>query len=202
VVDGNGTLSSVRRYDWKALPARVVSREAAGKLVKFDEDQPRDERGRWTSGGGGSLAVGEAGSAALRQWKADQPRWTAEEHVAAGRANQDLLRSAAAEVSRGTDAVFVDPGVKGVRRIEEKLAIGKVPTDVVRGGFKVGSRKQSDEIVAGLARKCWRPRSLPATRCTRGRGRCPPTTRTLGRSWWMRAGGRRPRALKIQKKPN
>src|SRR5262245_26007174 len=47
----------IRRQRWEAVKARALR-----TLEKFDPDQPRDEEGKWTSGGGGG-GGGNASSA-------------------------------------------------------------------------------------------------------------------------------------------
>lgn len=49
------------------------AKERALQLLKFDPDQPRDEQGRWTSGGGGG---GDAGVSALKPKPGSRPSKT------------------------------------------------------------------------------------------------------------------------------
>lgn len=152
VTDGNGTLTSVGKYGWKALPVNVVPRPADKFFKEFNSDQPRDDHGRFASGGG-SLVSGKDADTAVNQWKSGQPYKSVDEIRAAAAVNQGTLRQVAGPLAAANGTKFEDPGVKGPARIQEKIDQGKAVTDAVRGGFIVSTLDQSDKLVAGLAEK-------------------------------------------------
>lgn len=172
--------------------ARAVSAKVAGRIISpkrlarlngetakslrgFDPSEPRDEQGRWTSGGGsedegtgkpppktgpwsaGLKASGLAAADAIKaEWAKESPAKSIDDLMEIGPKDQAELASAAQDVEKETGVPFINPGAKGRKRTQEKLDEGRTPqqiTDVVRGGFKVEDPAQADKIVAGLSKK-------------------------------------------------
>jgi broad specificity phosphatase PhoE/8-oxo-dGTP pyrophosphatase MutT (NUDIX family)/predicted GNAT family acetyltransferase len=107
----------------------------------------------------GLVAKGlEAADAVKKQWVKESPIKTVDDLFVHAKENQEAFGKVsdmiAKEVDEGT--TFQNPGVKGRKRVEEKVRDGKPPgriNDVVRGGFIVHTRHQSDAIVKRLAEK-------------------------------------------------
>jgi len=145
------------------------------RLRKYNEDEPRDDHGRWTDGGGGSwvaqetgvdggqwvstpeLLGGQAHSDELKNvWVAQSPfgNSTVQEVQEAARKDQADLAKVGSAIATDTGTKFVNPGIKeNVGRIQEKLNSGRTlpeVTDISRAAFVIDKPSEATAVVAGL----------------------------------------------------
>jgi len=148
--------------------------ETTKGLRKYNEDQPRDDHGKWTSDGesweegnseegeawhttpdrsGGQSNTGELKNA----WVAKSPFGdaTVQEVQAQARIDQAGLAKVGAAIEQATGAKFINPGIKeNSARIEEKLQGGlrTLPeiTDIARASFLVDKPSDSAPVLAAL----------------------------------------------------
>ncbi|UHC17295.1 hypothetical protein LRS73_05210 [Methylobacterium currus] len=126
---------------------------AVGKA--FDPDQPRDEHGRWTSGG--SHYVGpEDAPGALGRWKAESRFSDLVDLLQASAGNQRTLASIGSAIAASLGVAFADPGPKTPESARRKFetkgyeTAGEM-TDLVRAGFTAPAPADADAVVAALA---------------------------------------------------
>lgn len=144
---------------------------------KYSEDQPRDDSGKWTDGGGDSRAPGikakgqKAAESMRAKWSKEATHQTPEAMIAAAPANQIAMANIMSEVAAESGAEFKDPGSKvksekGVARFMEKItgknAAGEVTgksrdpsnvVDIIRAGFIVDSPEQAKAVMDGIAKR-------------------------------------------------
>jgi hypothetical protein len=118
----------------------------------FPEGAASSKRQLATLAAHDSGALGEA----LEQWKVAQPARTLDELYERAGDLQTQLASACTALAQALGATFANPGVKERATAEEKLSRKRYEgvfalTDVIRGGFTVGSPDQADAIVDALA---------------------------------------------------
>jgi hypothetical protein len=146
-----------------------------------EEDVKRDKGGKFsaTGGGGGSSSAGggsekeaEAGGSGgstsgkiippaqaeqiQKEWKEKSSCKTVEAALEYAPKNQQMLAGILRAAAEHFNLHFQDPGVKGEKRIREKIEEGKRPqdiTDIVRGGLNVDDPGNADAIVEKLAEK-------------------------------------------------
>lgn len=156
-------------YDDRLRPATVV--------VKWDESEhPREpagspDGGQFTEsggGGGGGADVGvqasgiDAAEALKAEWAKSSPLTTIDKLMAVGKEDQKKLVAVASAIEGKVSGVkFIQPpgsnyGLKSRERTQDKIDGGRTPqsiTDVVRGGFKVDTPAQAEEVVRTLAKE-------------------------------------------------
>lgn len=142
VLDGNGTMSSVARYDWKSLPVKVepglFGDAKAGAI-------PKDVKSETFAGKRLALLEG-------------QPFKTLDQAIAAAPAHQKELIGLIAEAAHGRGTVK-DPGPKANRtRMEQKIAEKyngnpRRLTDLNRAGITVETPAQAEAIIAAIGEK-------------------------------------------------
>jgi len=154
-----------------ALVERMEAYSARRDDAPFREsDHPRDNDGKFTAGGGGGGAAPKPSSKTYRpavratgarqaaarkqQWQLEAPKTVAALYETA-QANQDALAKAADAIARRVGTAFKNPGIKGRKRLTEKLRNRKANriTDVVRGGFDAATPADGDRIVKLLGEK-------------------------------------------------
>jgi len=145
VVDGNATFSAAKKLGWKSLPATVVDRGLLNDEAKLPQRIDQAKRIK-------------------RIWADQSPIKTVDDLYAHAEENQAALIKAGAEASAPTGIPVsvgthnVGPlGIKLRSGADDKMALtGKGPgaiNDIVRIGFDVKTPAQSDEILAGLAKR-------------------------------------------------
>jgi hypothetical protein len=141
VVDGNGTLTSVKKYGWQTMPVEVLPPEPYTPGIKAtgvdDADQTK------------------------RLWAALSPIRTIDDLYTNAPELQRGLIDVGREIAETTGATLKIPpgendGVKGRERVQEKIDGGKAPgriNDVVRMGFSVDLPSQGDDVARLLAER-------------------------------------------------
>ncbi len=89
-------------------------------VFKYSPDEPRDEHGRWTDGGGDGIE----GEREKERWVAENPHTTLDSAMAAAATNQELLHRAGSAIAKKLDIKWKNPGVKKNEsgRVEQKAA--------------------------------------------------------------------------------
>lgn len=138
----------------------------AGQVEKYSDDQPRDEHGRWTSGGGGSVGNGypAAMTPEIQKQLIDGQRGkTIEELHAMAIDNQQLLKDTGEKIAANIPGVKfalppgADNGVKDLAGAKDKLL--RKPnydgpaylTDLSRASFVVDTPEAAHAAVKDLA---------------------------------------------------
>lgn len=88
-------------------------------------------------------------------WAGRSPLTSVEKIYEVAQAAQDRLATVANRVAKLTKSEFVNPGIKGRARLQQKIDQGRIPaavTDVVRGGFKVETPAAANRIIRELAK--------------------------------------------------
>jgi hypothetical protein len=90
------------------------------ELQKFDPDEPRDDHGRWTTGGGD----GNRGKDTKREWINTNPLTTLESAMAAAQVNQNKLHEVGSKIAEDVGVKWKNPGPKSNKsgRVDEKAA--------------------------------------------------------------------------------
>lgn len=125
------------------------ARDMFGGFAKYSDDEPRDDHGRWTSGGG----FGMAGKRLKSEWIKSRAPMTIQDNMRAAVGNQRTLGAAGSEIAQKHGAEFIDPGVKANQsRIEEKAKTRGANgiTDYTRASFVIDTPEKADAIMRDL----------------------------------------------------
>lgn len=168
-----------RRAAWALAFAQAVSN--IRRVRGFDPDEPRDDSGKWTDGGGGgdgaaakpvpgyspgikTPANGQFHHAAdiRRQWVDASPIKTIDDLKRVAPESQKQLGDVGRAIAKDLGIQIKDPGTKiksekGVARVQAKAAekyngsLAAVP-DIARIAFLINHPAESDKILAELAK--------------------------------------------------
>lgn len=145
-------------------------------LAKFSEDEPRDDQGRWTDGGGSDSApvAGyapgvktpqdgkiEHAKAVKNDFIAKSPVKTIDDVKRLAAEGQKALGDVGRQIGTKLGLTFKDPGPKtksesGVKRVQDKAVerggnLASV-TDTARATFLVDKPEQTDQLIAELGK--------------------------------------------------
>jgi hypothetical protein len=158
-----------KRFSWRPRDLHIVARQPGHDV----SDEPRDEQGRWTDGGGGGETGGGAISgfsagvkarndngkvnAVKADWfKASPFKGDIENAMKASHVTQAKLGEVGKTIGTKLGIEFKNPGVKTDKaRILEKEKIrggAEAVTDLARGGFLVTSPDQAHAIATELSK--------------------------------------------------
>ena len=165
-----------RQKRWQRAKARAQATLA--RLRDFDPNQPRDEHGRWTDGGGsdGGAAApaavagyqpgvkarndADAVTKVKKDWIKASPITTIDQAIQLAPSVQQTLGNHGRDIAKelgGTS--FEDPGPKtksekGIERVKEKAATRGIAgvTDIARGAFVIDKPEKGDAIVEQLSK--------------------------------------------------
>lgn len=128
-------------------------------LKGYDPNQPRDDNGRWGSGGAGVHATdAKAAKAVKDKWHAvSAAKLKSVDDVYKNvEANKAMLDKVGEQVASATHAKYKGGPIKKIERVLEKLTNnGKLPhqvNDIVRSTVYVDSPEQADSVVAALGK--------------------------------------------------
>lgn len=145
IKDVLGPLKPLRKSDHVVMYVAVPCDD----VEKYSDDEPRDDHGRWTTGGG----MGTAGSRQKKAWIKARAPMTIQDNMRNAIGNQRTLGAAGSEIAQKHGVEFVDPGVKANQsRIEEKAKTRGANgiTDYTRGSFVIDSPEKADAIMRDL----------------------------------------------------
>ena len=165
-----------RQKRWQEAKARAEA--TLDRLRDFDPNQPRDEHGRWTDGGGsdGGAAApaavagyqpgvkarndADAVTKVKKDWIKASPITTIDQAIQLAPSVQQTLGNHGRDIAKelgGTS--FEDPGPKtksekGIERVKEKAATRGISgvTDIARGAFVIDKPEKADTIVEQLSK--------------------------------------------------
>ena len=117
-------------------------------LQKFDPDEPRDDHGRWTTGGGD----GNRGKDTKREWINTNPNNTLESAMAAAQVNQNKLHEVGSKIAEQLGIKWKNPGTKSNEsgRVDEEAASRggyNHVTDLSRATFVVKTPEQAYKAI-------------------------------------------------------
>jgi hypothetical protein len=163
-----------------ALHAPLSAKTSTKRLQRYSEDEPRDDQGRWTDGGGSSDGGGskpvagyspgvktplggkiEHAKTVKADFIAKSPVKTIDDVKRLAAEGQKALGDVGRQISAKLGLTFKDPGPKtktesGVRRVQDKAAerggnLASV-TDTARATFLVDHPAQTDQIISELGK--------------------------------------------------